>query len=59
MYTSNYKCDEHIIIIAGAFDSMLKTITARHACVNTRKLIIKVWETLLYGCDTQWQNGRE
>ena len=33
---------------------MLKTITARHIRMKTRKRIIKayVWSTLLYGCDT-------
>ena len=33
---------------------MLKTITARHISMKTRKRIIKayVWSTLLYGCET-------
>ena len=56
--TSNGKCDDEILkrieIARGAFDSMLKTITARHISVKKRKRIIKpyVWSTLLYGCET-------
>ena len=56
--TSNGKCDDEILkiieIARGAFNSMLKTLTARHISMNTRKRIIKayVWSTLLYGCET-------
>ena len=54
--TSNGKCDDEILkrigIARGAFNSMLKTITARHISMKARKRIIKanVWSTLLYGC---------
>ena len=56
--TSNGKCDDAILkiieIARGAFNSMLKTITARHIIMKTRKIIKKayVWSTLLYGCET-------
>ena len=56
--TSNGKCDDEILkrieIARGAFNSMLKTLTARHISMKTRKRIIKayVWSTLLYGCET-------
>ena len=56
--TSNGKCDEDILkrieIARGAFNLMLKTITARHISMKTRKILIKayVWSTLLYGCET-------
>ena len=56
--TSNGRCDDEILkrieIARGAFNSMLKTITARHISMKTRKRIIKayVWSTLLYGCET-------
>ena len=56
--TSNGKCDDEILkiieIARGAFNSTLKTITARHISMKTRKIIIKtyVWSTLLYGCET-------
>ena len=56
--TSNGKCDDEILkiieIARGAFNSMLKTLTARHISKETRKRIIKayVWSTLLYGCET-------
>ena len=56
--TSNRKCDDEILkiieIARGAFDSMLKTITARDISMKTRKRIIKayVWLTHLYGCET-------
>ena len=49
---SNGKCDDEILkrieIATGAFNSMLKTITARHISIKTRKRIIKayVWSTL-------------
>ena len=55
--TSNGKCDDEILkriqIARGAFNWMLKTITARHISMKTRKIIIKayVWSTLLYGCE--------
>ena len=41
-------------IARSAFNSMLKTITARHISMKTRKKIIKayVWSTILYGCET-------
>ena len=43
--TSNGKCDDDIMkiidISRGAFYSMLKTITARHKRMKTRKRIIK------------------
>ena len=43
--TSNGKCDDEILkiieIARGAFNSMLKTITARHISMKTRKRIIK------------------
>ncbi len=54
--TSNGKCDDEILkrieIARGAFNLMLKTITARHIIMKTRKRILKayVWSTLLYGC---------
>ena len=56
--TSNGKCDDEILkkieIASGAFNSMLKTITARHISMKTRKRNIKayVWSTLLYGYET-------
>ena len=58
--TSNRKCDDEILkiieIARGAFDSMLKTITARDISMKTRKRIIKayVWLTQchVYGCAT-------
>ena len=56
--TSNGKCDDEILkrieIARGAFNSMLKTITARHISMKTRKRIIKAYvlATLLYGCET-------
>ena len=56
--TSNGKCDDEILkrieIARGAFNSMLKSITARHISMKTRKRIIKayVWSTLLHGCYT-------
>ena len=56
--TSNGKCDDEILkiieIARGAFNSMLKTITARHISMKTRNRIIKayVWSTFLYGCET-------
>ena len=56
--TSNGKCDDEILkrieIARGAFNSMLKTITARHISMTKRKRIIKayVWSTLLYGYET-------
>ena len=56
--TSNGKCDDAILkrieIARGAFNSMLKTVSARHISMKTRKIIIKayVWSTLLYGCET-------
>ena len=56
--TSNGKCDVEILkrieMARCAFNSMLKTITARHISMKTRKLILKayVWSTLLYGCET-------
>ena len=45
---------KRIEIARGAFNSMLKTITARHISMKTRNIIIKayVWSTLLYGCET-------
>ena len=52
--TSNRKCDDEILkkieIARGAFNSMLKSITARHISMKTRKRIVKayVWSTLLY-----------
>ena len=55
---SNGKCDDEILkiieITRGAFNLMLKTITARHISMNKRKRIIKahVWSTRLYGCET-------
>ena len=43
--TSNGKCDDEILkrieIARGAFNSMLKTITARHISMTKRKRIIK------------------
>ena len=43
--TSNGKCDDEILkrieIARGAFNSMLKTITARHISMKTRKRIKK------------------
>ena len=56
--TLNGKCDDEILkrieIARGAFNSMLRIITARHISMNTRKRTIKayVWSTLLYGCET-------
>ena len=56
--TSNGKCDDEILkrieIARGAFNSMLKSITARHISMKTIKRMIKshVWSTLLYGCET-------
>ena len=56
--TSNGKCDVEILkrieMARCAFNSMLKTVTARHTSMKTRKLIVKayVWSTLLYGCET-------
>ena len=56
--TSNGKCDDDILkrieLAGSAFNSMLKSITARHISMKTRKRIIKayVWSTLLYGCET-------
>ena len=56
--TSNGKCDDEILkrieIARGPFNSMFKTITARHISMKTRKRIIKayVWSILLYGCET-------
>ena len=50
--TSNGKCDDEILkrteIERGASNSILKTITARHISMNTRKRIVKayVWATL-------------
>ena len=45
--TSNVKCDDDILkiieIARGAFNSMLKTITARHISMKTRKIIIKAY----------------
>ena len=45
--TSNGKCDDEILkkieIARGAFNSMLKTITARHMSMKTRKRIIKAY----------------
>ena len=55
---SNGKYDDEILkrieIARGAFNSMLKTIAARHICMKTRKIILKayVWSTLLIGCET-------
>ncbi len=48
--TSNGKCDDEILkIIEIARGSMLKTISARHISMKTRKIIIKacVWSTRL------------
>ena len=48
--TSNGKCDNEILkIIEIARGSMLKTISARHISMKTRKIIIKacVWSTRL------------
>ena len=43
--TSNGKCNDEILkrieIARGAFNSMLKSITARHISMKTRKRIIK------------------
>ena len=56
--TSNGKCDDEFVkiieIARGAFNSILKTLTARHINMKTRKRILKayVWSTLLYGCET-------
>ena len=56
--TSNGKCDDEILkrieIARGALNSMLKTLTARHISMKTKKRIIKayVWSTLLHGCET-------
>ena len=50
--TSNGKCDDEIVkrieIARGAFNSIFKTITARHIIMKTRKRIIKayVWSAL-------------
>ena len=45
--TANGKCDDEILkiieIARGAFNSMLKTITARHISMKTRKRIIKAY----------------
>ena len=44
-----------IEIARGAFNSMLKTKTARYISMKTRKIILKeyyVWSTLSYGCET-------
>ena len=45
--TSNGKCDDDILKIIemarNAFNSMLKTITARHISMKTRKSIIKAY----------------
>ena len=53
--TSNGKFDYEIVkrieIARGAFNSMLKTITARYINMKTRKRI-SVWSTLFYGCKT-------
>ena len=45
---------KRIEIARGAFNSILKTITARHINMKTRKRIIKayVWSALVYGCET-------
>ena len=46
--TSVGKCDDEILkrieIAKGAFNSMLKTITARHISMKTRKRIIKAYD---------------
>ena len=43
--TSNGKCDDEFVkiieIARGAFNSILKTLTARHINMKTRKRIIK------------------
>ena len=63
--TSNGKCDDGILkiieIARGAFNSMLKTITARHIRMTTRKRIMKayVWSTLLHGCETWTINNHQ
>ena len=57
MKLQNEKCDDEILkiieIARGVFNSMLKTINARHISMTTRKRIIKAytWSTLLYGCE--------
>ena len=56
--TSNGKCDDEILkrieIARGAFNSMLKSITARHISMKTGKRIIKAFvvDTFIYGCET-------
>ena len=54
--TSNGKCDDEIVkrieIARGAFNSILKTITARHINMKTNYKSIYVWSILLYGCET-------
>ena len=56
--TSNGKCDDEILkiieIARVEFNSMSKTITARHISMKTRKIIIKahVGSILLYVCET-------
>ena len=58
--TSNGKCDDDILkiieIARGAFNSILKTITARHILVGKQDFpphnLIIVWSTLLYRCET-------
>ena len=55
--TSNGKCDDEILkrieIARGAFNSVLKTITARHISMKTRKGIVKAYVfDPLYGCET-------
>ena len=55
--TSDGKCDGVILksidVAIGSFNSMLKTITARHISMKTRNGIIKshVSSTLLYRCE--------
>ena len=45
--TSNGKCDDEFVkiieIARGAFNSILKTLTARHKNMKTRKRIIKAY----------------
>ena len=58
--TQNGKCDDDILIIIeiarGAFNSMLKTMTARHILVGKQDFFLQnlsiVWSTLLYRCET-------
>ena len=49
--TSNEKCDDEILkrieIASGAFNSMLKTITARYISMKTRKIIIKAYDCVV------------